>query len=107
MLSIVFVIALIIGGLYLLGRVVVGKESLHLKSILFGIFLGTVNFFGAWFFLKSMGLFQASFLFPVVNVSVVVLSSLIGITFFKESLKRINIIGVVMAIVAIFLISAG
>jgi drug/metabolite transporter (DMT)-like permease len=105
--EVVFVIALLIGGFYLLGRIVSGKESLHLKSILFGIFLGAVNFFGAWFFLKSMGLFQASFLFPVVNVSVVVLSSLVGLTVFKEDLRRINLIGIVMAVVAIFLISVG
>ncbi len=54
---------------------------------------------------KAMGLYQASFLFPVVHVSVVVPSSLAGVVAFKEVLKRINIIGVIMATMAIVLIT--
>jgi drug/metabolite transporter (DMT)-like permease len=54
-----------------------------------------------------MGLYQASFLFPVVNVSVVLLSSLSGMLFFKERPGKINLTGMVMAVIAIFLISAG
>ncbi len=105
--EVVFIISLFFGGIYLLYRVLTKKESLHLKSILFGLFLGAINFFGAWFFLKSMMLYQASFLFPVVNVSVVLLSSLTGLLFFNEKLKKINIAGIFMAAMAILLISAG
>jgi drug/metabolite transporter (DMT)-like permease len=103
----VFSISLIFGGIYLLIGMLSGKESLNLKSVLFGLLLGAVNFFGAWFFLKSMGLYQASFLFPVVNVSVVLLSSLSGMLFFNERPGKINLAGMVMAVIAIFLISAG
>ncbi len=105
--QVVFTISLIFGGIYLLIRLMLKKETLHLNSILFGLFLGAINFFGAYTFLKSMGLYQASFLFPIVNVSVVVLSSLVGVIAFKEVLKRINMIGIIMAIVAILLISVG
>ena len=105
--QVVFTISLIFGGIYLLVRLMLKKETLHLNSVLFGLFLGAINFFGAYTFLKSMGLYQASFLFPVVNVSVVVLSSLVGVIAFKEVLKRINIIGVIMATIAILLISVG
>ena len=105
--QVVFTISLIFGGIYLLVRLMLKKETLHLNSVLFGLFLGAINFFGAYTFLKSMGLYQASFLFPVVNVSVVVLSSLVGVIAFKEVLKRINIIGVIMATMAILLISVG
>ena len=105
--EVVFVIALLIGGFYLAILMMMGKELLHLKSVLVGFFLGAVNFFGAWFFLKSMSIYEASFLFPVVNVSVVVLSSLVGLTIFKENLRKINVVGIIMAVVAIFLISIG
>ncbi len=105
--EVVFVIAFLIGGFYLAILMILGKESLHLKSVLFGFFLGAVNFFGAWFFLKSMVIYEASFLFPVVNVSVVVLSSLVGLVIFKENLRRINVVGIIMAVVAILLISIG
>jgi len=105
--EVVFTISLIIGGVYLTVMIILGKESLHLKSVIFGLFLGAINFFGAWFFLKSMNLFQASFLFPVVNVSVVVLSTLAGIVIFKENLKKINLVGILMAVIAIVLISIG
>ncbi len=105
--QVVFTISLLLGGIYLLVRLLLKKETLHLNSVLFGLFLGAINFFGAYTFLKSMGLYQASFLFPVVNVSVVVLSSLAGVVAFKEVLKTINLIGVLMAVVAILLISVG
>jgi len=102
---VVFTNSLIIGGIYLLIRLIAKKESLHLKSVLFGLLLGAINFFGAYTFLKSMALYQASFLFPVVNVSVVVLSSMAGIIAFKEKFSKLNIIGLAMAIISIFLIS--
>ena len=105
--EVVFIIAFLIGGFYLAILMILGKESLHLKSVLSGFFLGAVNFFGAWFFLKSMVIYEASFLFPVVNVSIVVLSSLVGLVIFKENLRRINVVGIIMAAVAILLISIG
>jgi multidrug transporter EmrE-like cation transporter len=66
-----------------------------------------VNFFGAWFFLKSMSIFQASVLFPVINVSVVVLSTFAGMIFFKEKLRAINIIGLTVALIAILMITSA
>lgn len=53
--------------------------------------------------LKVIGISLA--LFPTVNVSVVAISAFVGLVFFKEKLKAINWIGILMAVVAILLIS--
>jgi uncharacterized membrane protein len=54
---------------------------------------------------KAMGYFESSFFFPVFNVSIVGLSTLIGIVFFKEKLNRTNKIGTVLAIITILLLA--
>ena len=103
----VFSVSFLVSVLVLIWSIVFKNIKIDKYSILAGLFLGAVNFFGAWNFLKSMSYFQASVLFPVVNVSVVSLSSLIGIVLFKEKLKKINIIGLGIAIIAIIMISLG
>ena len=51
------------------------------------------------------GLFESSGIFTVNNVSIVVLSTLLGILFFKERLLVKNWIGIGLAVVSIFLIA--
>ena len=103
----VFSVSFIVSVLVLIWGIVFKNVKIDKYSILIGLLLGAVNFFGAWNFLKSMSYFQASVLFPVVNVSVVSLSSLVGIMLFKEKLRKINIIGLGVAIIAIIMISLG
>ncbi len=103
----VFSVSFVLSFIILLWRVVINKVKIDIKSIMIGLVLGAVNFSGAWNFLKSMSYFEASVLFPVVNVSVVTLSTLVGIVIFKEKLKKINIIGLLTAVLSIILISLG
>jgi len=95
-----------ISGVLVLGTIsVINKEKLELKSIIGGIILGVFNFFSALTMFKAMGYFESSFFFPVFNVSIVGLSTLIGIIFFKERLSRINKIGTILALVTILLLA--
>ena len=103
----VFLVSFILSFAVLIIRVALKKVKVEIKSILAGLVLGAVNFFGAWNFLKSMSYFEASVLFPVINVSVVVLSALTGIIIFNERLRKINIMGILIAITAILMISLG
>jgi len=104
-LTVVFFSAFLIGAVYLL----VSKDNKN-RKILFpavagGFVLGSINFWNAWAFVKSMEVFESSVLFPIVNVSVVSIAALSGTFFFKEKLKPINWAGIIMAVVAILLIS--
>jgi drug/metabolite transporter (DMT)-like permease len=103
----VFVFSFIFSLIFLTIKSFIKGYQLDVKSIIAGLILGVVNFFGAWFFLKSMSIFQASVLFPVINVSVVVLSTFAGMIFFKEKLRAINIIGLTVALIAILMITSA
>ncbi len=79
----------------------------ELKSIIAGIILGIPNYFSIFFIIKSLeaNVFNSAQLFPVLNISNVVLTALVGFLFFKEKLSIQNIIGVVLAIISILLIT--
>jgi multidrug transporter EmrE-like cation transporter len=56
--------------------------------------------------LKVIGVgWEGSVVFPINNVSIIVLSTLIAILFFKEKLQKINSLGLAFALVAIALIA--
>mgnify|MGYP001814708723 CR=1 FL=1 len=85
------------------------ETLIRLKSvnILGGIALGIPNFFSIYFLLRALkfdGLNSAS-VFTVNNVAIVMLTTLIGIVLFRESLSRKNWIGILLAVISIMLIS--
>jgi len=106
-LSFVFFVALLIGVIVLFIKQFVKGRFITLKSLLAGVVLGSLNYWGAYFFLMSMEHYQASFLFPVVNVGIVGLSAMVSYLVFKEKLSKINWVGILIAIIAITLVSMG
>ncbi len=106
-LSFIFLVALGIGIVYLFFSQFIKGIFFSFKNLLGGLILGSMNYWGAWFFIKSMALFESSFLFPVVNVGIVSLSALISFIIFKENLSKTNWLGILMAIIAISLVSLG
>ena len=95
-----------ISGIVILGPIsILKKEKLEIKSIIGGIVLGIFNFFSALTMFKAMGHFESSFFFPVFNVSIVGLSTLIGIVFFKEKLSLTNKIGTIVALITILILA--
>jgi multidrug transporter EmrE-like cation transporter len=49
--------------------------------------------------------FESSVIYPIVNMGVVLISSLCGILFFKEKLSKINYAGIALSILAIAMIT--
>lgn len=96
-----------IGGLvYLIYQFAIGKKKLSRKSIIAGVLLGIPNYFSMYFLLQTLNApnWESSVVFPVLNIGVVILSSLLGILIFKEQLNRYNKIGLVLSIIAISLL---
>jgi drug/metabolite transporter (DMT)-like permease len=81
------------------------KLKLNSKAILWGFLLGIPNYFSMYFLIKTLGVFPASFIFPINNIGIVALSTLIALLAFKEHLSKQNIFGLSLAILAILLIS--
>lgn len=104
-LTVVFFVAFIVGLFFMLYRIIIDRDPFSYKSILAGFVLGSFNFGSTYFFIQGMSYFESSLFFPVVNAGIVVLSSIIGLLFFKERLSRINWLGIGVATIAIMIIT--
>jgi len=84
------------------------KEPLkfNARNILGGIALGVPNFFSIYFLLIALGYngLSSASIFTANNVGIVVLSTLLGITLFKEKLSAKNWMGIGLAVLSIFLV---
>lgn len=96
-----FVFSLILMGHDLLR----GKSKWQWKNATGGIALGAVNFFSTYSVYQAMRVFDNVVLFPVYNIGVVCLTALAGWLLFKEKLTWINYLGLVIAIIAVVLIT--
>ncbi len=83
------------------------KLNLEGKNIIAGIILGIANYFSIVYLIKALSYpkLDSSTLFTVNNVSILLLSTFIGILFFKERLTRKNNLGIILAILGIILVS--
>lgn len=79
------------------------------KSIPAGLALGIVNYYSIYFLLKALQYkgSESSTIFILNNVSIVMLSSVLGFVLFKERLSLKNIIGIILAVIAIILVTSA
>lgn len=105
----IFAAAATIGLTIFLIKALQGKLNFQMKSILGGIALGIPNYFSIYFLVLALrsNLLESSGIFTVNNVAIVIVSTLIGILFFKEKLLLKNWIGIALAIIGIFLVTLG
>jgi drug/metabolite transporter (DMT)-like permease len=84
------------------------KRKLFLKSIGAGILLGIPNLGSLVFLVKALATpgLDSSIVFPVNNISIVLLSTLIGWLVFKEYVPRAGMVGIVAAVISVILLSA-
>ena len=100
-------IAGISGILILIGKSIKKKPKVKMKNLIAGAIFGIPNFASLIFFfnaLESSG-FEASQVFPVVSMGVVITSALVGLLFFKEKLSLRNWLGIGFAVFSIFIIT--
>jgi drug/metabolite transporter (DMT)-like permease len=103
--QIVFAIA----GLWGFVFVLIQRQTLKLKNLIGGIALGIPNYFSMYFIFKAMfalkeeyNISSATF-FPINNISIVLMSTLIAVVFFKEKLTKLNYLGLSLGLVATIL----
>ena len=92
-----------IGLALLLVQALRGKVEFELKNIAGGIVLGIPNFFSIYLLLlsyKTTGWTDSTVL-AITNVSVVLLSAMMGFVFFKEKATRMKLLGLLTAVLAI------
>lgn len=104
----IFAVAGVIGVSILLKKVIVEKEKVEMKNILGGIVLGVVNYFSVVFMIRSLQVEfsnNGAFFFPIFNIAIILFSTVFAIILFKERLNTRNKIGILVAMIAILLIS--
>ena len=101
-----FLIAFFIGLSISIYRIYKGEKVLYVKNLVAGTVLGLLNWFSVFYMLKGFEIMEVSIFIPILNISVVALSSLIGFSLFKEKLRPQNWAGIFLALVAILLITA-
>jgi drug/metabolite transporter (DMT)-like permease len=80
--------------------------TIRKKDLLAGTVMGVFNYASIYFLILALkhGL-ESSVVYPVNNIGVVLLSAAMAFILFKERLSRLNIIGIFIAVIAIFMIA--
>ena len=102
-----FGIAGVFAFLILVIKTIKKRASFGYKNIIAGIILGVPNYYSIIFLIKALQNknFESSTLFTINNVAIVVVSTLVGLFFFKEKFSIKNKVGVAMAILGIVLVT--
>lgn len=104
-----FFSAATIGSLILLTQLIRRKQQFVWKNLFAGILIGIPNYFSIWclvHFLQESP-WQTSASIPVNNMGIVLFSAVVAWLLFKERLTKINWIGILLSLVAIYLIAFG
>ena len=105
----IFGCAAIIGSIILMYKILRKNYKFNIKNTIGGAILGVINYYSIYFLLKALqfeGL-ESSTLFTVNNVAIVMVSTLIGLLLFKETITKKNWIGISLAIISILLVTSA
>jgi multidrug transporter EmrE-like cation transporter len=93
----------VFGLIILIIKLINGSSKFHFRNVIAGVILGIPNYFSIYLLIVSYSStgWQDSTVLAITNVSVVLLSSLIGFMAFKENASVQKIIGLVSAVLAI------
>lgn len=99
-LFIAFSLAACVMFLYLLLK----KTQWRVASFVGGILLGVLNFFNILFYIRAHQSFgeNPTLVFAGMNIGVICLGTITGALIFKEKISKINGVGIVLSIAAIF-----
>jgi drug/metabolite transporter (DMT)-like permease len=105
--STTFLFAFIFGVLFLLFKILKEQQKIYGKNILAGFLLGIPNYYSMFFLIKALQNknLESATIFTLINIGVILLTTIFSILFFKEKLKPQNYIGILLAITAVFLVT--
>ena len=109
---ILFAMAALAGMITKIIRKTSFKELISTKTLLWGIGLGLSNYGSLYFLIKALNFknqsgetLDGSIVFGINNLGVIALSVFIGLIVFKEKFLKINWIGIILSLFAIYILS--
>lgn len=105
--TIIFLFAGLTGMLAFSKSFIKEKPKRMLRNAVAGIILGVPNFFSIYYLLKALnsGAMNSVIIFPINNISILLLSTFLAMLIFREHLNTKNKLGLLMASISIVLIS--
>lgn len=105
-LSTIFTTAFVFGFMVLLYQLIIKKEKFQPQAIPAGIILGLINFGTMYFIISALNanVMEPSVLFPINNLSILTLSTIVSVIVFKEKLSSKNWIGIALSLLAILIL---
>lgn len=103
---VLFGTAFVIGFIWMLSRILFSGHRLDVRSILAGMLLGVPNYGSIYYLitaLESSGL-EASQVFPINNVGIILLSAAMAWLLFQERLNKLQLIGLAVALISILIL---
>jgi len=97
----IFAVALVL----CLGLVILKKERPGIREFLYGAAIGIPNFFSAKFLLRSLSDLPAVVVYPSFSIGTILLTTLVGVFFFKERLRNLQWLAMAVIVAALFLLN--
>lgn len=98
--------AAVIGWMVMAWRWIKQNNRITGKDLYAGILLGIPNYFSIYLMMVMLNQgWKGSIMYPMLNVSVLLLSTIIAVVGFKEKLNRLNWIGIGLASISILTIA--
>jgi drug/metabolite transporter (DMT)-like permease len=97
-----------ISGFALIGFMPVSRKALVKPGVLLaGFILGIINFGSLYGLINALesNIFDSSVLFGINNIGIVLLSLMLALLFFREKLLPVNWAGIILSVIAIYMLS--
>jgi len=103
----IFSVALLTGISIIVFQAIVQKKAFSVRALGAGLVLGVPNYFSVYVLLLALSAFNnnGAFVFPILNIAVILLSNLISVLVFKERMFTTKILGMLLALLAIVLLT--
>ena len=103
----IFCLAFIVSLIIVVILALLKKIKIQPINLVCGLILGLFNFGNILFYMKAHKALveNPSTVFAAMNLGVIVFGSLVGVIIFKEKLNKLNYIGIILALIAVIIIT--
>lgn len=97
----IFAVALVLCAVLVIFK----KERPGIRELLFGAAIGIPNFFSSKFLLRSLADLPAVVVYPTFSIATILITTLVGVCFFKERLRLTQWVALAIILAALVLLN--